>query len=106
MPSKLTEAAQVLREFRKEPERPEFNEEEKKWLLQALQPGTPFHRILVAAVDNADALRDHIAAEDLSRPEGVALARSRQAQRTATFTLIDYIYSYATPKPEEPSNGR
>jgi len=107
----LQPIGQVLAELRSFPKAPVLDEAEREWLVQVLQPGTPFYKILKAGVDYSDLLRDHIAEADLSRPEAIALARQQQAVREATHRLVEHIFSYATgnappnPKPKDPSNG-
>ncbi|WCD44086.1 hypothetical protein Kuura_008 [Caulobacter phage Kuura] len=83
------------------PRDPELTREEKQAVGRMCVPGAPIWKILKSAVDNAEHLRDHIAALDLSDPAELALARQLQLRRKAA---LDFLVFFARATQTSPTD--
>lgn len=102
LPDQTLSAAEIAQSLNEPDNQPQLNEEEREWLRRAMQPGTPFYKIVEAYLDGGRKIRDAIAQADLSRPEGIESARRLQAEAKARVDFTSYLLSFAQPQRPNP----
>ena len=82
------------------PRDPGLTKEERQAVARMCVPGAPVWKILRAAVDSAQHLRDHIAELDLGDPDKARLARELQLRRRAALDLLAFFAASVQLPPE------